>query len=332
MASGASRNAPCPCGSGRKLKKCCGASGPAARAPNRLTDEIAAFALRTTDAAELQAAWEEHGETGSVRSDARRFGIFMDWLITGRRRGGRTLLERFEAERGATLSAEERRTLKVHKATRIGVYEVVAARPGTGLRLKDMFSGEEAEVGDVSASRQAVVHDVIAAHVRWTDAPPTLWGEAIAFGPLERAELKFDLEAAYAQAKAREPQLSWHGFLNSAPPLIRRLQAEYRSRRTVSAGVGPTVPLRTAADATRLLAAAALERQERWPDTRSPRLEGGRPGGRASPGRARLTPGSLQRVRAQPSSRSRRGRYSGPGERPGNRVDEAGLGLPSPRN
>jgi hypothetical protein len=137
-----------------------------------------------------------------------------------------------------------------------------------------MFSEEEAEIGDVSSSRQVVVHDVIATRVRWTDAPPTLWGEAIVFGPLDRAELKFDLEAAYAQAKAHELELSWHGFLNSAPPLIRRLQAEYRSRRTVSAGVGPTVSLRTAADATRLLAAAALERQERWPDKPVPALGG----------------------------------------------------------
>lgn len=60
-----------------------------------LSDEIAVFALNAT------------AEAGPVK-DGPRFGIILDWLITGRRRGGRTLLERFEAERSAGLSAEER--------------------------------------------------------------------------------------------------------------------------------------------------------------------------------------------------------------------------------
>lgn len=106
-----------------------------------LTDQVAAYALRATAPSDLQTAWEEYGETGSVkRPDRDRFGLFLDWLITGRREGGRTLLQRFEAEHGAGLNAEERWELEKHKATHIGVYEVIALRPGTGLTVKDLFT------------------------------------------------------------------------------------------------------------------------------------------------------------------------------------------------
>lgn len=287
MGAGASRNSPCPCGSGRKHKRCCGASS----VPEglSLTERIAAFAVAAVPLPELQAAWEEHGETGSVRRpDAARFDLFLDWLVSGRRSGGKTFLERFEAEHGAGLNDADRRVLETHKATRLGVYEVVAIRRGKGLRFKDIFSGEESEVGDVSSSRSAAPHDVLVARVRWTDDPPSLWGEAVLFGPLEREELKFDLRSAYGEAKVHEPELSWQGFLNSALPLLRRLQARYRAKGPASYSVEPGPARKTKAAAV----AAAMKRHfDDWPDTPVPALGGRTPREAAmdAEGRAFLT-------------------------------------------
>jgi len=277
MGSSISRGAPCPCGSGHKYKKCCLAPAPASTdAPRRpLADEIVTYALRITRGADLQAAWEEFGETGSVkRPNDRRFGLFMDWLIIGRRRSGRTLLQRFEAERGADMSAEERVELKKHKATATGVYEVIAVRPGEGLTAKDIFSGEEVAVADVSVSRGAAIWDVLVMRLRRMGGPAQAWGEAVLFSPLDRAELKFELEAAYRMAKVSEPELDWQSFLNSAPPLIRRLQTEFLARRRVSTSVSEHS---TGTNPKHVLAAVMAERAKLWPDQPVPALGGRTP-------------------------------------------------------
>ena len=83
--------------------------------------------------------------------------------------------------------------LKKHKATSTGVYEVIAVRPGAGLTVKDIFSEEEVEVADVSASRGAAIWDVLVMRLRRMGGPAQAWGEAVLFSPLDRAELKFEL-------------------------------------------------------------------------------------------------------------------------------------------
>ena len=274
MASSISRNDPCPCGSGHRFKKCCAAPVPTTAHRGPLTEEVAAYALRKTSAPDLQAAWVEFGETGSVkRPDNRRFGIFMDWLIIGRRRGGRTLLQRFEAERGATLSAEDRAELEKHKATATGVYEVIAVRPGKGLTVKNIFSEEEIEVADVSSSYGAVVWDVLVMRLRRMGGPAQAWGEAVLFNPLDRAELKFELEAAYRMAKAHEPELDLQSFLNSAPPLLKKLQAQFSSRRQTSVSISKY----KGTNPQHVLATAMAEHEKRWPDQAVPALGGRTP-------------------------------------------------------
>ncbi|MDE2491028.1 MAG: SEC-C domain-containing protein [Elusimicrobia bacterium] len=274
MASSIGRNDPCPCGSGRKHKKCClpRVSGDRPRAS--LTDRVATYALRATSPEELQAAWEEYGETGSVkRPDAGRFGLFMDWFIADRRQGGRTLLQSFEAENGAGLSAEERAELERHKATHTGVYEVVALRPGTGLTVKDIFTGEETKVADVSSSRSAATWDVLVMRLRRSGGPAQAWGEALLFSPLDRAELKFELEAAYRTAKTYDAGLDWRSFLDSAPPLLRRLEAEFRAKRNVVVDSAGITEVRSFRD----LAAAIVAFGKRWVDEPVPALGGRTP-------------------------------------------------------
>ncbi len=266
------RNQPCPCGSGKKYKNCCLKDGAPTPRLTSLTEEIAAFALEAAGKAELQAAWEEHGEAGPVK-EGPRFGLFLDWLITGRRRGGRTLLERFEAERAEDLSASDRSELAKHKSTAVTIVEVLEVRPGTGLAVQDLFSGEKFDVADVSSSRQAAVWDVLGMRLRRQGGPAEAWGEAVVFSPLERLELKFEVEGAYRMAKVHEPGLSWQAFLNSAPPLLRRLQAAFRGRRRAVVKAEDTA----AADPRSALAGALQERERRWPDEPVPALGGRTP-------------------------------------------------------
>lgn len=239
-----------------------------------LTDQVASYALRVTTPTDLQTAWEEYGETGSVkRPDAGKFGLFMDWLITGRRRSGRTLLQQFEAEYGTGLNADERVELDNHKATRTGVYEVIALRPGTGLTVKDIFTEEEIEVADVSSSRAAAIWDVLVMRLRRLGGPAQAWGEAIVFSPLDRAELKFELEAAYRMAKMHDPELDWRAFLDSAPPLLRVLEAKFISRRKTTVDSEHVIEVNSEQE----VAAAIIESGKRWLDEPVPALGGRTP-------------------------------------------------------
>lgn len=273
MASGNLRNEPCPCGSGLKYKKCCGSPAATAPPPMTLNDRIVDFALRVTPHNELQAAWEDFGESGRLeRGDPKRRGLFLDFLITGRRKGGQTLLERFESERGPGLDEADKAELEKHKSTKAAVLEVLEVRKGVGFRGRDIFSGEELEVADVSSSRGAGQWDVMAVRMRRGDGPAQLWGEGVIFTPIEKAELKFDMEAAYGEAKVHEPGLSFQAFLNSATGLIRKVQAKYRSGRTVSANVEEIGPLPKGLSPDAVLAVMALQRGARWPDEPVPAL------------------------------------------------------------
>lgn len=273
MASGNLRNEPCPCGSGLKYKKCCGSPAATAPPPKTLNDRIVDFALRVTPHNELQAAWEDFGETGRLeRGDPKRRGLFLDFLITGRRKGWRTLLERFEEEHGPKLDAADRAELEKHKSTKAAVLEVLEIRKGVGFRGRDIFSDEELEVADVSSSRGAAKWDVMAVRMRRGDGPAQLWGEGVIFTPIEKAELKFDLEAAYGEAKVHEPGLSFQAFLNSATGFIWKLQAKYRAGRTVSTTVTERGPLPKGLGPEAVVANYALERGAGWPDHPVPAL------------------------------------------------------------
>lgn len=275
MGSGNLRNEPCDCGSGRKFKKCCGREEAP---PKTLNDKIVDFTMSPLPPRELQAAWEEWGEDGSFKSaGTHRFGLFVDWLVSGRRRGGKTAMERFEEAHGGSLTEAERAELATHKAIQMAVLEVLELRPGVGVRVKDIFSGEEFDAHDKSASRGAPRWSVIAVRMRRENGPAEFWGEASLFSPLEKAELKFDLEAAYGEAKVHEPGLSWQAYLNSAPGVIKRLLVRYRSGRTVSANLETLGPLPEGMGPEAILAGMALARGKKWPDEPVPALGGRTP-------------------------------------------------------
>lgn len=223
------RNAPCPCGSGRKHKKCCLAAGKAAPPKAGLRWALAKFAMEETPRADMEAAWRDFRDTDEpleafLAKPNERMSSFQDWLTKGRRIDGRTVLERFEETVAEDFSDEDRREFEAIRATRYGIFEVIETRPGEGVSLVDLFSGERLEVRDLSSSRQTVAWDVMAVWV----APGTerfeLWGRALMFRPQNKDDIRVDLKAAYERQRVVEPDLSWQSFLNESTPRVERLQ------------------------------------------------------------------------------------------------------------
>jgi hypothetical protein len=177
--SGVGRNDPCPCGSGKKFKKCC---LPAASAPSgaytqaeRQSAQIALgrFGWRHEfdgDRAIASARFWTGLDlvAGDERLQVREQGeaFFQDWFTTDfRLDGGPTLVELFLEREGGRLRSGELRYLERSRTSHLRPYEIVGVRPDEGLTLLDLWTGKRVQVQERLATRQVVQWDVLAARV-----------------------------------------------------------------------------------------------------------------------------------------------------------------------
>jgi hypothetical protein len=188
-----SRNAPCPCGSGRKYKHCCLADEQRARREAQLDDVVG---RRIQDWSskllgdEITTALEEFVGRARVIDDA-DIQIFATWFHNDRElAAGGTPAEHYAAR--ADLPATEREAASRIAAARLGLYRVLAVEPGRSLRLEELLGGTPIEVRSPHVSQEAVRWDILFARVMDGD-PPTLWGPTRFFEPCEEPELIAEL-------------------------------------------------------------------------------------------------------------------------------------------
>ncbi|CAN5384029.1 hypothetical protein BH20ACT5_BH20ACT5_12560 [soil metagenome] len=152
--SAVSRNAPCPCGSGRKHKLCCGQriGHPLPERAHWLFAKLGRFLQRPPQRGILL-------EYAAVRTGAEPHIIETTWAAMSDPvvadcaafEGG--LFDRFLAVRGPLLPADERELAQTWRETSRGLYEVVGTRPGMAIRLRDLASDREYDVRERTASR-----------------------------------------------------------------------------------------------------------------------------------------------------------------------------------
>lgn len=178
------RNDPCPCGSGRKYKKCCLAKDRAAAAPSlsfRTSQGALEWLLRHYQE-EFYVAFDEYVGMGgdafldsfAELPDGLREMVFNnahEWLLAD---GDLWLEERDIAvsklllgDDGPRFTAEERAWLEVLVSRPLGVYEVLEVKPGEGVRLRDLLHDDEPPlwVLERTASQTLVRWDVLGARV-----------------------------------------------------------------------------------------------------------------------------------------------------------------------
>jgi hypothetical protein len=174
------RNEPCPCGSGKKFKRCC-----------LLTAPMSATAPR--------ASVHEHDERVMAEVLAygrRRFGVdsleqCLDGMFGGQRPGaqlalpllayecpieGVRLAARFANEQAKIISASDRRWIDRQVATHLSVWEVLRVEAGRGLEALDLLTGERRFIHEVSGSRTLVRRDAMLARVLVADDTAILCG------------------------------------------------------------------------------------------------------------------------------------------------------------
>gem|GEM_PF-1104048 len=179
------RNEPCPCGSGKKFKKCCLSKAEAADAPEpffsedegpllRLFDRLMAFSSSPGRRADRESALAEFLDAAGIDSfeEQEESGspvplpsVFLDWYFFGRKNErGRTVAGEF-ADSGPGLDPDEQEMLDASGAGRFSVFEAVEVRFDEGMKLKDIFRGDVLDVREKLATETMARWDMIGGRV-----------------------------------------------------------------------------------------------------------------------------------------------------------------------
>jgi SEC-C motif len=189
----AARNNPCPCGSGRKYKRCCLAEEKRASREARFDDAVGGRIQDwSTKVAgdEIGAAFEEFGGPNRTMSDS-DMQVFATWFSCDRELpGGGTPAERYAAR--PDLSADEREAASRIAAAALGFHRVLAVEPGHWILLEDIVRGTQARARSTNVSGDAVRWDILLGRLMDGETP-SLWGPVRFFEPHDEPELLAEL-------------------------------------------------------------------------------------------------------------------------------------------
>ena len=167
----AARNAPCPCGSGRKYKKCHlrkdeEEHAEIARATaihildNALIRRLIKFAL-----SRFEKEWRVYQNDFAQLTEACETQFAWPWAVYGFETLESTVAEIYRDAHPDRCSEAEHRWMDAQRSAWISVWEVEAAEPGKTIDLLDLISGERRTVREIRGSRHVVKRQTLLARV-----------------------------------------------------------------------------------------------------------------------------------------------------------------------
>ena len=195
------RNAPCPCGSGKKYKKCClnKENRPVdllwrrlGDAHDRLVEDLLQYARNALDellfpiAAGEFLLWPDVETVEDELQD--HLQLFVPWFVFNwvydpddtdvdlNVPVGKTIAELYATHKGSKLDALQRRLIEAVCSRPYSFYEVISCRPGEGYRLRDIFQGIEADVMEQRGSEPARPGDILLGRIVQVDHVAMLVG------------------------------------------------------------------------------------------------------------------------------------------------------------
>jgi hypothetical protein len=181
---GSFRNMPCPCGSGKKYKKCClekeqqKTSDTLLRrlrqTEEQLVPKLLRFADQTIGEDAIFEAWDEfvnYREDFEFEQDSKHNQAFIPWfLYNWDVQVGEEDLDNEEIKSIAALYLEEhdrhisdmeRRIITLNCASAFSFYEIIDCEPGIGFTLKDILSGFTLYVTENLGSQNVQPGDIL---------------------------------------------------------------------------------------------------------------------------------------------------------------------------
>ncbi len=174
------RNEPCPCGSGKKYKKCCLLKDSAVdlealraeRAEEGLRGEILKYATGDRFKDEMLSAYQAY-KGGALDAGMSAMGEdqlenirFLDWFIHeySHSEANKSIMDMFDDLRSKSLDEDQKKLLVEWKASRLGAFEVESADGGV-LKLADVFGDGSYTIEDESACEEVEPGMVMVARV-----------------------------------------------------------------------------------------------------------------------------------------------------------------------
>jgi SEC-C motif/Protein of unknown function (DUF2384) len=188
------RNDPCPCGSGKKYKHCCLAAEVQSAASVReitwrrirraldefkMGDTLLRFTAEAYGPMAIEEAWaeftvwSEEEELAEFEPDSPYIPLFMSWFFhawapeaaeTGVEDAalqGRIPTEVYLERHRRRVDPLVCRYLEACVEGLFSFHEIIECEPGRGFKARDLFTGEEFEVTERSASETLRAHDII---------------------------------------------------------------------------------------------------------------------------------------------------------------------------
>jgi hypothetical protein len=195
------RNQPCPCGSGKKYKKCCLGQEKVSsdllyrrlgEAHDRLTNRLMRYGLKEFGESALAVAldefmaWPDEGLSDEDLADHRP--LFYPWFIFNWEYEAdpdypqldgpedTTIAELYVAQKGNRLNHLEAQIIKATARQPFSFYEIRETHPGKGYRLKDILRGSVGEVIEKKGSENVRRGDILFGRVVQIDSITMLIG------------------------------------------------------------------------------------------------------------------------------------------------------------
>lgn len=161
------RNDPCPCGSGKKYKKCClKEESEESLRVSKHRETLSMLTRKLIEFSSLSRFRDEFEKAMEIYYDLESFEDFsppehdipnsISWFIFDYEPSdGDTIISHFIKERLGSLNPLERELTYLLKDSYVSVFEVQDIKPGHGLTLVDLFTDQEFFVNDRKGSEHA---------------------------------------------------------------------------------------------------------------------------------------------------------------------------------
>lgn len=256
------RNEPCPCGSGKKYKKCClnKSDQPADLTWHRLRRVIDGlpwqmlnFAHETLGTTAVELAWSDftYDPDEPFSPENPILTVFMPWFLYHWLAPGRKAVlasEFLHHKQGRRLDPLARRYVEAALQSHFSCYDVVASRPGQGMELRDIFTKETLEVTEHTASQTLRPGDILLAKPVSLDGLTVLESCGHIAIPPERklpfVQLRMELEEKHGRLDSSIVRQNMADILdlyqdlvetltNQGPPEIRNTDGERLKPQTL---------------------------------------------------------------------------------------------------
>jgi len=228
------RNAPCPCGSGRKYKKCCLNKDmnheketdlsekiflkEVTREDLSLQEKLSKYIVEAIQTDEGQNALkvfaEARGEKVEKLPDSEKI-VFADWFTHDYKlKDGSTVIKNFYKHHQNLLTPKEIEILAQQKDAAISFYETTAINEGTSVTLRNLFSGEEYEVFDITSSRNLVRWDIFCGRIGQAGDRHYFMGHGHIYSYMTKEEIKRFVFSSYEAYRQTTGISDWKEFFH----------------------------------------------------------------------------------------------------------------------